>query len=296
MAFLNIVPYNKQYMDWNVDPIPLRVVRGDVDMSPDVNVKVTSLNNGYKHFQNNSGQGDSFRVKVIVNKDDTVQGEKDVKNPDEIWYFFGEAWRFDMGSTHYSTKISVNEALDYWIKEGVYFFVTSDNRRAVDIPDGLYLVTGNQSRKQSYDAGFSVWDLEFTRYVQATFGKFNNDNAMVTKAKKTYSNNKKSSSKTTKKTTSKKDKAKQSSSLNSKLGKCSLNNLKYSKTKKVTDCVKTLQKYLNKKLGCNLAVDGWYGDATKKQVKKFQTNYKKKYKLNPTGNMDKATLNAMTKV
>ena len=120
--------------------------------------------------------------------------------------------------------------------------------------------------------------------------RFKNDNKYVAAAKKTYEKNKKKNAQATK------NKAKQSSSLNNKLGKCDLKNLKYSKTKTVTECTKTLQKYLNKKLGTNLSVDGWYGGETQKAVKKFQEKYKKKYKLTVNGKMDKATLNAMTKV
>ena len=104
-----------------------------------------------------------------------------------------------------------------------------------------------------------------------------------------------------------------SSSLINKLKKCKVSQLKYTKTKKVVACVKTLQQYLNKKLGTKLTIDGWYGDSTLKAVKKFQTEYNKTkkainvksgdkitsnsknltYKLNTNGKMDKETLNAM---
>ena len=275
------------------DAIPLKVVRGDVDMSPDVNVNVTSLNSGVKYFQNNSGDGDSFRIKVVVHQEDMVTGN---------WsQYFNPSYQPQGGYIDHFTyydDLSVAGVLDYCIRNGKTLMVTSDNRRAVDIPDGIYIITANSSRKQSYDAGFSIWDLEFTRFIPGATTRYKVNTGAAQDAVKAYNKqkNKNKNKSTSKKTTTKTTKAKQSSSLNSKLGKCSLKNLKYSKTKKVTDCVKTLQKYLNKKNGCNLAVDGWYGDATKKQVKKFQTNYKKKYKLNPTGNMDKATLNAMTKV
>ena len=45
-------------------------------------------------------------------------------------------------------------------------------------------------------------------------------------------------------------------------------------------------------------IDGWYGKVTCKAVRKFQTKYKKKYKLKVTSGtkIDKATFNAMCKV
>lgn len=298
MAFLNIVPrgarianesYGTSYHNIQ-ESIPLRVAYDDgVSMTPDVKINVTDLNDGNKTFMNVSGKGDKFKVTVILHQDDTFSDRE------EYWHF--KQWdvtKFsDKPEGLYKETYNLMEYLDLWIRDGTVLMVTSSDRKMVDIPDGLYVITSNPSRKQSDKGGWSFWELEFTKYVPATFGKFNNDNTYVTKAKESYANKKKNASKSSSKKTTK---AKESSSLNSKLGKCSLNNLKYSKTKKVTDCVKTLQKYLNKKNGCNLSVDGWYGDATLKQVKKFQEKYKKKYKLTANGKMDKATLNAMKKV
>jgi hypothetical protein len=298
MAFLNIVPrgyriknetYGTTYHNIQ-ESIPLRVAYGDgVSMTPDVKINVTDLNDGNKTFTNTSGKGDKFKVTVILHQDD------EFSDREAYWHF--KQWdvtKFsDKPEGLYKETYNLMEYLDLWIRESTVLMVTSSDREMVDIPDGLYVITANPSRKQSSKGGWSFWELEFTKYVPSTFGKFNYTNTYVNKAKKSYENKKKSSSS---KKSNKTTKAKESSSLNSKLGKCSLKNLKYSKTKKVTDCTKTLQQYLNKKLGCNLSVDGWYGDATKKQVKAFQTKYKKKYKLNPTGNMDKATLNAMKKV
>ena len=289
--FLTIIPEDHTYtryeslyersVTYTVEPVPLNVVRSSgVDVTPDVKVNVTDLNGGAKKFLNVSGKGDKFKVQAIFDENVTVHAEGDMGintnyTPSGV-----------INSIHLVREFRVLELLDYWFKNWTVFSVVT---RAVDIPDGLYVVTGNSSRKQTFE-GYTVWEIEFTKYTNVVMNRFKNDNKYVAAAKKTYEKNKKKNAQATK------NKAKQSSSLNNKLGKCDLKNLKYSKTKTVTECTKTLQKYLNKKLGTNLSVDGWYGGETQKAVKKFQEKYKKKYKLTVNGKMDKATLNAMTKV
>ena len=297
MAFINLIPRDKSYTDsehtYRIDnAIPLRVVKDDgVDMTPDVNIKVTDLSKGEKQFVNASGKGDRYNITILVHEDDTFTG---------TWTkWFNPSYGAGPGGKiivtdhfDYPTTLKVVDLLDWIIRKMLVVTLTSDNNVAL-IPNGAYIITDNPHRVQNYKNGYSLWELEFTKYTGAVASKYNKVTTAATKAINAY--NKKKSTKTTKKsnTTSK---AKQSSTLNSQLKKCKVSQMVYSKTKKVTSCVKTLQKYLNKKGKGNLTVDGWYGDATKKAVKKFQTDFKKKYKLNkPNGKMDSKTLNAMVK-
>ena len=67
MAFINLIPRDKSYTDskhtYRIDDaIPLRVVMDDnVEMTPDVNIKVTDLSKGEKQFVNASGKGDTSK-------------------------------------------------------------------------------------------------------------------------------------------------------------------------------------------------------------------------------------------
>lgn len=296
MAFINLIPRDKSYTDsehtYRIDDaIQLRVVKDDgVDMTPDVNIKVTDLSKGEKQFVNASGKGDRYNITILVHEDDTFVG---------TWtYRFGPSYGLGPGGKiiitdhfDYPTTLNVVDLLDWIIRNMLVVTLTSDNNEAL-IPNGAYIITDNPHRVQNYKNGYSLWELEFTKYTDTVSSVYNKVTTAATKAIKAY--NKKKSKKTSKKTTTT-TKAKQSSSLNSQLKKCKVSQMKYSKTKKVTSCVKTLQKYLNKKGKGNLAVDGWYGNATLKAVKKFQTDFKKKYKLTANGKMDTKTLNAMVK-
>jgi len=302
MAFLNIVPYDKQYMDFNVESIPLRIVYGDgVDYSPDVKVNVTDLNNGDKRFLNVSGKCDSFRVKVLVNKDDTIQGRIETELGYELWNFGGTIWRFSKGWDIQTKQFNLSDALDYWIRNGVTFLVTSDGD-AVDIQDGRYIVTGNSSRKQSARGGYSVWDLEFTKYISEIETGWLVQTGNAKAAVKAYEKQK---AKKKKNSSSKTSKAQQSEPNIVKLKKCKVgkgSEIKYSKTKKVTECVKLMQWVLKKKGYYDKSVSGWFDDYTLKCVKNFQTEYNKKKKkgkytkkdlLRTDGKVDKYVLAAL---
>ena len=258
-------------MDWNVESIPLRIVYGDgVEFTPDFEMKVTDLNNGEKAFANLSGKGDRFRVKVLVNKDDKVFAQQ---------VYTGDAIRVDKnGVTDVSGNllrkkyIKVSEALDYWIRDGETFMVTGDGD-VVDVPDGNYVVTSNSSRKQSARGGWSVWYLEFIKDVPPTDYYFDNDETYVNRAKKIYEKKKAKKNKSSK--------ASQSESNIAKLKKCKVgkgSEIKKTKTKKVTECVKLMQWVLKKKGYYDKKVSGWFDEYTFKCVKKFQTEYNKKKK------------------
>ena len=87
-----------------------------------------------------------------------------------------------------------------------------------------------------------------------------------------------------------------------KVGKGS--EIKKTKTKKVTECVKLMQWVLKKKGYYDKKVSGWFDEYTFKCVKKFQTEYNKKKKkgkytkkdlLRTDGKVDKYVLAALCK-
>lgn len=291
MSLINIVPRTEEYLSLNIAPISLRVVQDDgLKTNPDIDIKVVSLNKGQKHFLNNSGDGDKFKISILINKTDTFYGNKyfsDIFNENNFKISSDYFSKYDEEKEDwYVTKeFRVIDALDSWIRNMTILAVTSDE--AVDITDGEYIITANPSREQYFLDGYSLWELEFTRYTPVSALKFNFSNKYVNKAKKRYARKKQKNAKST---------VKSASVLNNKLKKCKVSQLKYSKTKKIVACVKTLQKYLNKKLGSKLKIDGWYGSETVKAVKKFQRKYKRKYNLTANGKMDTKTLNAMIKV
>ena len=297
MAFINLIPRDKSYTDsehtYRIDnAIPLRVVKDDgVDMAPDVNIKVTDLSKGEKQFVNASGKGDKYNITILVHDDDTFVGTWTHRFKPSYGAGGPNGQAIITDHFDYPTTLKVVDLLDWIIRNMLVVTLTSDNNDAL-IPNGAYIITKNPHRVQNYKNGYSLWELEFTKYTDTVSSVYNKVTTAATKAINAY--NKKKNKKTSKKTTTT-TKAKQSSSLNSQLKKCKVSQMKYSKTKKVTSCVKTLQKYLNKKGKGNLAVDGWYGNATLKAVKKFQTDFKKKYKLTANGKMDTKTLNAMVK-
>ena len=73
MAFINITPVDEAFVETNINSIELGVVQGNgIETTPDIDIKVTNLNGGKKHFTNNSGEGDKFKIKVLINQEETV--------------------------------------------------------------------------------------------------------------------------------------------------------------------------------------------------------------------------------
>ena len=269
----------KQTLIKNVDRLPLKVVIGSLEVTPNVNINVTDLNFAnniqYKHFLNNSDYGITFKVDVIIGKNEMWRSES--------WGLFLMMRTKKYQDTlkkqgaivdNHRSKFRVVNVLKTWIKNMHPLKVVT---KAIDVPNGLYIITGNSTRKQVYE-NYTVWSLEFTTFNPLNLAVYKNNNLAIKKAlaKKSTASNK------------------------AKFKKCKLSSLKYSKKKKTVDCVKYMQKILFKK-GClksKSQIDGWYGKATCKAVRKFQDMYKKKYKLKVTSgkSVDKATFKAMCKV
>ena len=157
MTFFNICPRNEEFLTSNSSAIPLRVIKGDgIDTSPDNNITVSELSKGYKNFYNNGSTGGSFKIHVLIKKEDAFNGKL------------------------------VTKILDEYYRNSIPLMIYTD---AIDIDStNTYLITKNPSRKQTnkYD---TVWELEFTVYTPLTVWKFKNDNAGVLAAlKKTKSN------------------------------------------------------------------------------------------------------------
>lgn len=288
--FMTICPRNQKYADSMVKGIPLKVILADgIDISPHIKFTEAELDNGAKYFHNNSGSSDSFKVTVIIDTTETVSVESLLGYSTWDGEKYTDPVYMDIGKTKDLVTV-----LDYFIRKGEPFYVTT---RATGIkPKELWLVTENKSRKQKYDDKYVEWDLTFSKVVSYSYATYKNTNKAVTKAMKKYEKKK---AKTTAK--AKKETAKKKTTKKSKFEKnCKASKLKYSKKKKVVDCVKLMQNILYKK-GCfktnkKSQIDGWYGDVTKDAVKRFQKKYAKKYKLKKTGNIDKATFKALCSV
>ena len=294
LAFFNICPRNKKYLDYAFGDIPLRVLYNNgITITPDFDVNLSDLNNGYKHFKVNNGKGDSFKLQVLIHKKDTIKGldERRVSFNDALLLEAktvisgGTDYTFEkLGEDDFSDRIARNfrnfrltTVLNYFMRTLTPFMITSD---MIGINQSVpYIITKNSSRKQSYK-DYTIWELEFTRYDKLTYSNFTKTSKGVQRAIKQAKSKK-----------SKKVSAKTKQQTN--LAKCKWQTLKFSKTKKVVPCVKVLQSLLNQNVGTKLAIDGWFGKATSEAVANYQSKYRKKYGLKITGHMNLSTFNVM---
>ena len=272
-----------------VERLPLRVVMGSLEVTPNININVTDLNKSsdgtlYKHFLNQSDYGITFKCDIIISKNDwwhsdawgtyRMMKSKEYKNYQKNLKKNGAAVEPSVETTDFK----VLNVLRVWVKN---MFPVKVVTKAIDVPNGVYIITGNPTRKQEYE-NYTTWTLEFTTYNPLNLAVYKNNNAAI---KKAISNQKKSQAK---------------NSIKARFKKCKLSTLKYSKKQKTVACVKYMQTILYKK-GClkkKSQIDGWYGKVTCGAVRQFQNKYKKKYKLKVTSGtkVDKATFNAMCKV
>lgn len=295
MSFFSII--SAEEIDFGSNPMNLKVIQGNgIEVTPDLNIVVNNLNGGYKHFLNNGYGGITFKIDVIINKNDLFTSPRTEKIPMGYYTRNGMTVYGGGGTKYYNIRTPVIEKLHEWITTMTPVYVVTD---AIDVPNGRYIITKNSNRKQSYRDN-TVWTLEFTEFNGIDISKYENDNKYVNKAKKNYANAKakakaKSKAKSSKKSKSKNKKAKANNTNKNKLKKCKLANLKYGLKK--SNCVKYMQTVLYKKgYLTKKQVDGWFGPVTKNALKKFQKKYKKKYKLKVNGKVDKATLKALINV
>ena len=135
-------------------PLPLRVIRSKgVNVEPDFDIKVTDLNTNksnvkYKQFTNTGNGGVTFKVEVVIKKNEgwgpgvqapaeyIRKGALSHSNAPKTWW------------------------LNYWFVNMRPLYVVSN---AIDVPNGVYLITKNNKREQTLDR-YTVWTLEFTTF------------------------------------------------------------------------------------------------------------------------------------
>ena len=259
------------------EPIVLRVIQDSgIKVTPQIDIVTTNLkhyknNVKYKNFFNNGNAGIVFNIDIIEHRHNNTISTSFIDEP-----------------IYNITESETLNWVNYWYANMIPLYVVTD---AIDIPNGVYLITDNSSRKQEFK-DYTVWSLEFTTFTGLSTKKYVNNNSKILDVIQKYKDSKK---KTT--STNKNKKASSNSTVKTKLSKCKLTQLKYTGKKQTNvQCVKYLQEilyksgYLTKK-----QIDGWYGNKTLNAVKKWQKKYKTKYKLKVTGKMDSATLKAMCK-
>ena len=193
MSFFSVISADE--ISKGSTPISLKVVQGNgVDVTPDLNITVNNLNGGNKHFLNNGYGGISFKIDVIINKNDK----------------FGNS--------------SVTDKLHEWITTMTPLYVVTE---AIDIKNGRYIISKNSNRKQSYKDN-TVWTLEFIEFKGTNITKFKNNNKYVNKAKKKYEKaKKKAKNKNAKSNNTNKKKLKKCKLANLKYGLKKSNCVKY---------------------------------------------------------------------
>ena len=259
--------YNEGEISHIKHALPLRVIRSSgITTEKDFDIKVTDLNTDaknmkYKQFTNSGNGGTTFKIDVLIKK--------------------GETWGYGVRTNAdyivegkvYNGYMRKNLWLDYWFTHMRPLYVVSD---AIDVPNGVYLITKNSKREQTLDK-FTVWTLEFSSYSPLELNEWTATSSVI-----------KATTPATSTTTNSSSKAKQ-------LKDCTASNIVYSTTEKKTECNKLMQEKLYK-LGFLRAdqVDGWYGPVTMEAVKKFQKWYNSKgHNLLVDGDCGAVTLKAL---
>lgn len=164
MSFFSII--DVESINKGLKPVDLEVTqKNGIDVTPDTDIVINKLNDGNKSFLNNGYGGISFKISVIIHKNE----------------FHG--------------NMKVTDCLHDWIINLTPIYVVTD---AIDITNGKYIITKNSYRKQSY-LNYTVWELEFTEFKSINIVKYKNDNRYVNKAKKNYEKLKAQSRKKSKK-------------------------------------------------------------------------------------------------
>ena len=256
--------YNRNQLDLIRNACPLHIIQTQgIDVQQDFDMTVTDLNTSvsnkkFKHFHNSGDGGITFKIEVIINKN-------------ESWGYglFGQS-DFVYYGVKYPARARVIVWLNYWLVNMTPLYVVSD---AIDIPNGKYILTKNSSRKQEY-YDYTVWNLEFATYDELSSFEVNPLDVLA-----------KYTGKSPKKDTP-----------NSNLATCDLNNFVYCKEKTATtQCTRWLQNKLYQ-LGFlpKLYTTGWYNDEVLNAVKLFQFKYQSYFpNMKVNGKMDKVTLDAL---
>ena len=183
MSFFTVISADE--IDKGLTPISLKVIQNNgIEVTPDLEISVNKLNEGNKSFLNNGYGGLSFKIEVIINKND----------------MFGDSF--------------VTVKLHEWMSKMTPLSVVTE---AIDITNGKYIISKNSSRKQTYREN-TVWSLEFIEYNSINITKFKNDNSYVEMAKRNYANAKLKAKKKAKSNNAYKNKLKKCKLSNLKYG------------------------------------------------------------------------------
>ena len=154
MTFFSIVPRSEGFFENMSNAIKLKVITDSgINTKPNLNINVTDMSKGYKHFYNSGSVGITFEISVIINKDEKVNGK------------------------------SLVVVLDEYIRNMTPLLIKTD---AIDIPTSKkdsYIIVANDSRKQQY-RNHTKWDLKFMTYTPLSVFKYANNNAGVKAALK----------------------------------------------------------------------------------------------------------------
>lgn len=259
--------YNRDQLNLIGSALPLKVLTDKgVDVDVDFKIKSTDLNtdasnNKYRKFHNNGNGGVTFKIDVIIDKDESW-GYGKQGGADFVYY-----------GVKYPARARIKVWLDFWYTNMTPLYIVSD---AIDVPNGKYIISNNPTRKQNYRK-HTVWTLEFTTYRPLDLQVWEANPSLSKYTGKTTAN---------------------ASAKNTKLANCELKNFIYSPNKKenTTQCTRWLQEKLYQ-LGFmdKLYTTGWYNNDVANAVKEFQSKYQKYYTgMKPTGKMDKITLEALS--
>lgn len=261
----NIAKWVRKNKKYNIDlpnkSLPLHVVRSSgINVTPNIKINVTDLNKEkgilYKNFYNNSDNSITFKIDILIHKD--------------------EAWNSELYGLYKglnASRFRVSTVLKEWARNMVPLNIVTN---ALDVPNGTYVITKNSTRKQTFE-NTSIWTLEFTTFNPLNLYVYKNNNPALTKAKK-------------------KNKIVIKPKVNVLLfcKLTNFKYTKTKKTNSCVKRMQSVlyrKGFLKKK-----QVDGWFGPVTKNAVKRFQKKYAKKYKLKATGVVDSRTINALVKV
>lgn len=257
--------------------LPLHVIQSKgFEVEPEVDIKMTELirstsdNRAYKHFLNKGDGGIRFKISVIINRD--------------------ERWRITVNDEIGQQVLRNPRVTDVLARIYGEMLICSVQTDAIDIPNGLYVLTKNSKRVQDFE-DYTVWDLEFTTFYPLQSYRYQNSNSVVLKA--ISEANEKRLAEIAKAKAAAEAAKYPNRATQDKLKKCDWTKLKYSAKQTNDSCIKYMQTILKQQKFYSDNLDGWWGSLTTDAVKKFQTKYKSKYGLSVTGKMDKKTFDAL---
>ena len=136
-------------VNYVLDKLPLKVVIGSIEVTPNINIKITDLNKQsgriYKNFHNKSDYSITFKCDVIIGKDDMWHSESWGIYKLETSKSYKEQLKKGAAVRNYDSDFKVLDVLKNWITNMHPVKVVTD---AIDVPNGTYIISKNPKRKQ----------------------------------------------------------------------------------------------------------------------------------------------------